>query len=252
LRETAEVSSIVPGQARTAYDAGDLVRALVDDAVFLELQPLYARNIAIGFARLDGRAVGVVANNPAHLAGVLDIDASDKAARFVRFCDAFNMPIVTFVDTPGYMPGIGQEHGGIIRHGAKLLYAYSEATVPLVTVVVRKAYGGAYIAMASKHLGADRVLALPTAEVAVMGPKGACSIIYRKEIAAAEDPEAKTEALTAAYRETFESPAMAAERGYIDGIVEPERLRIELVRALDACRAGRSPPRGKKHGVMPV
>ena len=200
LRETPELYSIIPGDPNKGYHASEVIKAILDDNDFFELHPSFAPNIIVGFGRLDGKVVGVVANNPSHIAGVLDINSSDKASRFVRFCDAFNIPIVTFVDTPGYMPGLDQEHGGIIRHGAKLLYAYSEATVPLLTVIVRKAYGGAYIAMASKHLRSDVVYALPTAEIAVMGPKGACEIVFRKEIAEATNPEKKTDELSEDYK----------------------------------------------------
>jgi len=251
-RETPELRDLIPVAPTAAYHAADVVTTVLDGRELLEIQPRYAPNMIVGFGRLDGKTVGVVANNPKHLAGVLDIDSSDKAARFVRFCDAFNIPIVTFVDTPGYMPGTDQEHGGIIRHGAKLLYAYSEATVPLVTVIVRKAYGGAYLAMASKHLGADTVLALPTAEVAVMGPKAACEIIFRKEIRAAADPEERIEELIADYRKTFATPYMVASRGYVDDVVDPAGLRIALINSLRSCRSKRDGLPKKKHGNMPV
>ena len=251
-RETHDLYSIIPQEPAKGYDAAEMIRAVVDDRSFFELQPHFARNLVIGFARLDGMPVGIVANNPGHLSGVLDINTSDKGSRFVRFCDAFNIPIVTFVDTPGYMPGTDQEHGGIIRHGAKLLYAYSEATVPLVTVIVRKAYGGAYIAMASKHLRTDLVLALPTAEIAVMGPQGACEIIFRKDIAAADDPSKRVSELVEDYRDRFNNPYMAASRGYVDVVVDPKNLRAELVNFLRVHGSKREALPKKKHGVMPT
>ena len=251
-RETPELYSLIPDNQSQGYEAASVIKSLLDGGEFFELQPQYARNMVIGFGRLDGMTVGVVANNPAALSGVLDINSSDKASRFVRFCDAFNIPILTFVDTPGYMPGADQEHAGIIRHGAKLLYAYSEATVPLVTVILRKAYGGAYIAMASKHLRADAVFALPTAEIAVMGPKGACEVIFRKDIAAAEDPAEKVQELVSHYRDTFANPYMAAARGYVDDVVDPKHLRTTLVNALRMLRAKRAGLPKKKHGIQPV
>ncbi len=251
-RECHDLYSIIPQEPAKGYEAVEMIRAVVDDRAFFELQPHFARNLVIGFARLDGVPVGIVANNPGHLSGVLDINTSDKASRFVRFCDAFNIPIITFVDTPGYMPGTDQEHGGIIRHGAKILYAYSEATVPLATVIVRKAYGGAYIAMASKHLRADLVLALPTAEIAVMGPQGACEVVFRKEIAAAEDPQQRVAELVDDYRGKFASPYMAASRGYVDEVVDPKNLRAALVNFLRVHLSKRDSLPKKKHGVMPT
>ena len=251
LRETPELYSIIPEDPNKGYHASEVIKAILDDNDFFELHPSFAPNIIVGFGRLDGKVVGVVANNPSHIAGVLDINSSDKASRFVRFCDAFNIPIVTFVDTPGYMPGLDQEHGGIIRHGAKLLYAYSEATVPLLTVIVRKAYGGAYIAMASKHLRSDVVYALPTAEIAVMGPKGACEIVFRKEIAEATNPEKKTDELSEDYKNKFANPYMAASRGYVDDIIDPKNLRTALINSLRVYYSKKEVLPKKKHGMIP-
>ena len=251
LRETPELYSIIPEDSNKGYHAGQVVKAVLDNNEFYEIHPLYAPNILVGFGRLDGKVVGIVANNPSHIAGVLDINSSDKASRFVRFCDAFNIPILTFVDTPGYMPGLDQEHGGIIRHGAKLLYAYSEATVPLLTVIVRKAYGGAYIAMASKHLRADVVYALPTAEIAVMGPKGACEIVFRKEISEASNPAKKTDELSEDYKQKFANPYMAAARGYVDDVVDPKNLRTILINSLRVYQSKRELLPKKKHGIIP-
>jgi len=251
LRETPELYSIIPEDPNKGYHASEVIKAILDDNDFFELHPSFAPNIIVGFGRLDGKVVGVVANNPSHIAGVLDINSSDKASRFVRFCDAFNIPIVTFVDTPGYMPGLDQEHGGIIRHGAKLLYAYSEATVPLLTVIVRKAYGGAYIAMASKHLRSDVVYALPTAEIAVMGPKGACEIVFRKEIAEATNPEKKTDELSEDYKNKFANPYMAAARGYVDDIIDPKNLRTALINSLRVYYSKKEVLPKKKHGMIP-
>ena len=216
------------------------------------MQPHYAENIVCGFARLGGHSVGIVGNQPAALAGVLDIDASVKAARFVRFCDCFNVPLVTFVDVPGFLPGVGQEHGGIIKHGAKLLYAYCEATVPKVTVITRKAYGGAYDVMSSKHIRGDMNFAWPTAEIAVMGAEGAVSIIFRKELEEADDPEARRAELIADYKERFANPYHAAERGYVDEVIEPRRTRPVLVRALEVALTKREPTPKRKHGNIPL
>jgi len=216
------------------------------------VQEYFAQNIIIGFARFNGRSVGIVANQPAVLAGVLDIDASVKAARFVRFCDAFNIPIVTLVDVPGFLPGVAQEHGGIIRHGAKLLYAYAEATVPKVTVITRKAYGGAYDVMSSKHLRGDINYAWPSAEIAVMGPQGAVNIIFRHELAKAEDPEKRREELVAEYRERFANPYVAAARGYIDDVIEPHQTRPKIISALEMLRNKRVKNPPKKHGNIPL
>jgi propionyl-CoA carboxylase beta chain len=224
----------------------------VDRATLLEIQAEYAQNIVTGFARLGGHAIGVVGNQPKVLAGVLDIDSSTKAGRFVRFCDAFNIPLVTFVDVPGFLPGTAQEHGGIIRHGSKLLYAYAEATVPKLTVITRKAYGGAYDVMASKHIRADFNFAWPTAEIAVMGAEGAVPIIFKKEIAAAPDPRAKEAELVEEYRRTFANPYKAAEMGYVDDVIEPHETRPRLVSALLAARNKREPRPVRKHGNIPL
>ena len=230
----------------------DVVRRIVDDGNFFEVQRGYADNIVVGFARLSGRPVGIVANQPAVLAGVLDITASVKAARFIRFCDCFNIPIVTFVDVPGFLPGVAQEHGGIIRHGAKLLYAYCEATVPKLTVITRKAYGGAYDVMSSKHIRGDVNLAWPSAEIAVMGPKGAVEILFKDEIARADDPEAKAADLVNDYTATFANPYAAAARGYVDDVIDPRDTRPRLIDALRTLRGkrDRNPPR--KHGNLPL
>jgi propionyl-CoA carboxylase beta chain len=230
----------------------EIIYGVVDDGELLEVHEHWAQNIIVGFARLNGRSVGIVAQQPAVLAGVLDINSSDKGARFVRFCDCFNIPIVTFVDVPGFLPGVPQEHGGIIRHGAKLLYAYCEATVPKVTIITRKAYGGAYVVMSSKHIRGDITYAWPSAEIAVMGPKGAVNIIFRREIAEAEDPEAERERLVQEYREKFAHPYVAASRGYVDDIIEPPETRPRLIQALETLqnKRDRNPP--KKHGNMPL
>ncbi|MET1123920.1 MAG: carboxyl transferase domain-containing protein [Archaeoglobaceae archaeon] len=251
-RLTPEIYEIVPDDPQKPYDVRDLIRVVVDNGEFFEIQEFFAPNAVVGFARIDGRSVGIVANNPNHLAGCLDINSSDKIARFVRFCDAFNIPIVTFVDVPGYLPGVEQEYGGIIRHGAKVLYAYSEATVPLVTVIVRKAYGGAYLAMGSKHLGADIVYAYPTAEIAVMGPEGAAEIVFRKEIAAAEDPAAMREQKVKEYREKFANPYRAAARGYIDDVIDPRFTRVKIITALRILESKREKLPPKKHGNIPL
>jgi len=257
-RLVPELNAAVPEDPAKPYSMHEVVNMIFDEGTFFEVHELWARNAIVGFARLGGHVVGVVANNPAYLAGVLDIDSSDKIARFVRFCDAFNIPIVTFVDVPGYLPGTAQERGGIIRHGAKVLYAYSEATVPKLTVVVRKAYGGAYIAMGSKHLGADYVVAWPTAEIAVMGPQEAAEIIFRRELEEAKTPEERAkllEKLVAEYREKVANPLVAASRGYVDEIIEPSETRRKLYKALEALLTKREirvavPP--KKHGNMPL
>ena len=251
-RESPELDALVPDSPNKPYDIKRVIGAVVDDADFLELQPDYARNIVCGFARLGGHAVGIVGNQPNALAGVLDIDASVKAARFVRTCDAFNIPLVTFVDVPGFLPGTAQEWGGIIRHGAKLLYAYAEATVPKLTVITRKAYGGAYDVMSSKHIRADVNVAWPTAEVAVMGPDGAVNIVFRHELAGARDPEARRAELIADYKERFANPYSAAERGYIDDVIEPRRTRPYLIKALEMHLAKREPTPRRKHGNIPL
>jgi acetyl-CoA carboxylase carboxyltransferase component len=252
LRADLALDHIVPHEANLAYDMLDVIARVFDQHSFLEVHAYFARNAIVGFARLNGYPVGVVAQQPQHLAGVLDIDSSDKISRFVRFCDAFNLPVITLVDTPGYMPGLAQEHGGIIRHGAKVLYAYVEATVPKITLVTRKAIGGAYIAMGSKHLGADITMAWPTAEIAVMGPEGAVNIVYRKQIEDADDKAATRAVLVEQYKERFHTPYLAAARGYIDEVIEPSETRPRLVAALEilADKQTLHPP--KKHGVMPV
>jgi acetyl-CoA carboxylase carboxyltransferase component len=224
----------------------------VDDGGFMEVQPEYAGNLVVGFARMDGYPVGMVANQPDHLAGVLDINASDKGARFIRFCDAFHIPLITLVDTPGFLPGTDQEHSGIIRHGAKMIYAYAEATTPKLTVILRKAYGGAYIVMSSKHLRSDLNLAWPNAEIAVMGPDGAVSIVFRKEIEAAEDPAAARAQKTQQYREELANPFVAASRGYLDDVVLPQETRARLTAALESLREKRQPTPPRKHGNIPL
>ncbi len=251
-RMDEDLTTIVPDSPNQPYDMAELIGNVVDDGEFYQVHEHYARNIVVGFGRLDGHAVGIVGNQPAALAGTLDIDASVKGARFVRFCDAFNIPIVSFVDVPGFMPGVDQEHGGIIRHGAKLLYAYCEATVPRVTVITRKAYGGAYVVMNSRSVGADLVYAWPTAEIAVMGAQGAVNIIHRRELAAADDPDQRRAELIKEYEERFNNPYVAAERGLVDEVIEPRETRPRLIRALAALRTKRaqSPPR--KHGNIPL
>jgi propionyl-CoA carboxylase beta chain len=251
-REDEALDRLVPESPNQPYDVHDLVHAIADDGAFLEIHRHYARNIIVGFARLAGRSIGIVANQPAHLAGTLDIDASVKAARFVRFCDAFNIPLVTFEDVPGFLPGTRQEYGGIIRHGAKLLYAYCEATVPKLTVVVRKAYGGAYDVMSSKHIRGDFNVAWPSAEMAVMGAEGAVNILYREELAKAKDPAAERQRLVAEYNERFASPWIAAELGYLDDVIEPEDTRPRLIAALEMLRGKRQSLPFKKHGNPPL
>jgi acetyl-CoA carboxylase carboxyltransferase component len=251
-RRNTSLASVIPESPTKPYDIKQVIFDVVDESDFLEVQPLFAPNIVTGFGRLNGYAVGVVANQPSHLAGVLDIDSSNKAARFVRFCDSFNIPLVTFVDVPGFLPGTAQEYGGIIRHGAKLLYAFAEATVPKLTVITRKAYGGAYDVMASKHIRADVNLAWPTAEIAVMGPDAAVKIIFRREIAEAADPEARTRALVEEYRERFANPFTAAERGYVDAVIQPEETRAMLIRSLEMARSKRASLPPKKHGNIPL
>jgi propionyl-CoA carboxylase beta chain len=246
------LDTIIPEDAGKPYDIREVIRYIVDDALFFEIQEHYAANIVIGFARLGGHSVGIVANQPAVLAGVLDIKSSEKAARFVRFCDAFNIPLVTFVDVPGFLPGVGQEHGGIIRSGAKLLYAYCEATVPKLTVVTRKAYGGAYDVMSSKHIRGDVNFAWPSAEIAVMGPDGAVNIIFRKELANAADPAKRKEELVQEYREKFANPYIAAQRGYIDDVIEPRETRPRLINALEMLSNKRDTNPPKKHGCIPL
>ncbi len=252
LREAPQLDMIVPDSPNKPYDMKAIIQLVVDGGRFFEIHPHFARNIVVGFARLGGNAVGIVANQPNVLAGVLDIDASEKAARFVRFCDCFNIPIITFEDVPGFMPGVGQEHGGIIRAGAKLLYAYCEATVPKLTVITRKAYGGAYCVMSSKHIRGDLNLAWPSSELAVMGPEGAVNIVFKREIAAAEDPDTRREELVAEYRAKFASPYVAAARGYIDDVIEPRETRARLINALEVLKTKRDSNPPKKHGNMPL
>lgn len=243
---------VVPVDGKQGYDVRDVIGKIVDNADFLEVQAGYAMNIVVGFARINGRSVGVVANQPNVMAGVLDINASDKGSKFVRFCNAFNIPILTLVDVPGYLPGVAQEYGGIIRHGAKMLYAYSAATVPKITVVLRKAYGGSYLAMAAKDLGADKVFAWPTAEIAVMGAEGAAAVVFRKEIAAADDPDARRDELVEEYRSTFATPFMAASRGLVDDIIDPGDTRRKVAMALELLSTKRELRPAKKHGLGPV
>ena len=251
-RETPSLLQIVPEEPNVPFDVKEVIKEVVDEGSFFEVHEDFARNAVVGFARVGGRTVGIVANQPAYLAGVLDIDSSDKIARFVRFCDAFNIPLVTFVDTPGYMPGTAQEHGGVIRHGAKILYAYSEATVPKITVIMRKAYGGAYIAMCSRHLGADAVFAFPQAEIAVMGAEGAANIIFAKEIESAENPEEMRKKKIEEYRSQFSNPYLAAERGYVDDVINPKDTRKVLAYMLDFLRSKHEDPVPKKHGNIPL
>ncbi len=251
-RRDRSLDSIVPEEPTRAYDMKAVIHAIVDDGAFLELQPAWAANIITGFAHMGGWSVGIVAQQPAVLAGALDIDASVKAARFVRFCDAFNVPIVTLVDVPGFLPGVAQEHGGIIRHGAKLLYAYCEATVPKVTVITRKAYGGAYDVMSSKHIRGDVNLAWPTAEIAVMGVEGAVNIIFRDRIARAADPDAERAVLVREYEERFAHPYVAAARGYVDDVIEPSETRPRIIRSLEMLAGKRDRNPARKHGNIPL
>jgi acetyl-CoA carboxylase carboxyltransferase component len=252
LRMEEELNNIIPDDANKPYDIKDVIHLIMDSGQFYEIHENYAQNIVVGFARLGGHSIGIVANQPSVLAGVLDIDASEKAARFVRFCDAFNIPIVTFEDVPGFLPGTNQEHHGIIRSGAKLLYAYCEATVPKLTVITRKAYGGAYDVMSSKHIRGDLNLAWPTAEIAVMGPEGAVNIIFRKELDKAKDPVKKKAELVAEYKEKFANPYIAAQRGYIDDVIEPKETRPRLINALEMLSNKRDANPAKKHGNIPL
>ena len=251
-RQDDKLLDIVPDNSNKPYDIHDVIEAVVDDREFYEVHQAFARNLIVGFAHVGGHAVGIVANQPAVLAGVLDIDSAVKGARFVRCCDAFNVPLIVFEDVPGFLPGVGQEHGGIIRHGAKLLYAFSEATVPKITLIIRKAYGGAYDVMNSKHIRGDVNLAWPTAEIAVMGPKGAVEVLFRKELAAAEDPEAAAEARIEDYRAQFAHPYIAAARGFIDDVIDPRTTRPRLINALDMLRNKRDENPRKKHGNLPL
>lgn len=246
-----DISSIMPTDPKEAYDVRDIIKALSDDSEFLEVQELFAANIVIGYARIQGDTVGFIANQPMVLAGVLDVDSSDKAARFIRYCNAFNIPMVTLVDLPGYLPGVDQEHAGVIRHGAKILYAYSEATVPKITIVLRKAYGGGYIAMCSHHLRADFVFAWPTAEIAVMGPEGAANIIFRKEIMSADNPEEVRKQKVEEYKQKFANPYVAAAYGYVDAVIEPQETRKKLIHALEISASKSEYVPEKKHGIPP-
>jgi acetyl-CoA carboxylase carboxyltransferase component len=252
LRTETALNTIIPDNPHKPYDIKEVIKLIVDDGNFYETQEYFAENIVVGFARLGGYSVGIIANQPMVLAGVLDINASEKAARFVRFCDSFNIPLIVFEDVPGFLPGVDQEYGGIIRHGAKLLYAFCEATVPKITVVTRKAYGGAYCVMNSKHIRADLNLAWPTAEIAVMGPDGAVSIIFRRELAQAEDPVAKKAELVEQYRDQFANPYAAAEFGYIDDVIEPSETRPRLINALNMLQNKRDHNPPKKHGNLPL
>ncbi|HOI22161.1 Methylmalonyl-CoA carboxyltransferase 12S subunit [bioreactor metagenome] len=251
FRADQELAAIIPDSANKPYDVRRVIERVVDTGDFFEVQPDYAKNIVTGFARLAGRSIGIIANQPAVLAGVLDINASDKASRFIRFCDSFNIPLLTLSDTAGYLPGVGQEHGGVIRHGAKLLYAYSEATVPKMTVILRKAYGGAYIAMCSRHLGADQVFAWPSAEIAVMGPDGAANIIFKKEIEEAADPASARKEKIEEYKKNFANPYKAAIRGYVDDVIDPSQTRARLCAALSMLLGKRQTLPARKHGNIP-
>jgi len=246
-----KIDNIVPEDPTLPYDVKDIIRALTDKSEFLEVQEMWARNLVIGFGRMGGATVGFVANQPLEMAGVLDVDSSDKAARFIRYCDAFDIPLVTLVDLPGYLPGVDQEHAGVIRHGAKVLYAYSEATVPKLTVILRKAYGGGYIAMSSRHLRADFVFAWPTAEIAVMGPEGAANIIFRKEIMSAADPDEMRRIKVEEYKLKFANPYVAASKGYVDSVIEPSETRKLLLHALELSVNKTEPTPRKKHGIPP-
>ena len=245
------IEKIVPDDPTLPYDVKDVIRAVIDNSDFFEIMEHYAKNIVIGFGRTEGRTTGFVANQPLEMAGVLDVDSSDKAARFIRYCDAFNIPIVTFVDVPGYLPGVDQEHAGVIRHGAKILYSYSEATVPKITVILRKAYGGGYIAMSSRHLRADYVFAWPTAEIAVMGPEGAANIIFRKEIMSSDDPEETRKQKVEEYKKKFANPYVAAARGYVDAVIEPSETRKFLIHAITVSENKEIQMPQKKHGLPP-
>jgi acetyl-CoA carboxylase carboxyltransferase component len=252
LRLDPALDSIMPDNPRATYDMQDVIRALVDNGDFFQVHAYYARNMIVGFGRLDGRTIGIIANQPLHLAGCLDVDASDKATRFIRFCDCFNIPLLTIADVPGYLPGTDQEWSGVIRHGAKLLWCYSEATVPKMTLITRKNYGGAYIAMCSRHLGSDITLAWPTAEIAVMGAEGAANIIFRREIQEADDPVAKRQQVIDEYRQAFYSPYVAASRGHIDGVILPRETRMRLIEILETLANKRETRPPRKHGNIPL
>ncbi|MHB8158062.1 MAG: acyl-CoA carboxylase subunit beta, partial [Desulfocucumaceae bacterium] len=247
-----DLLGVIPDSPHLSCDVQKVIELVVDSSDFLEVQPYFAKNAVVGFARMKGRPVGIIANQPDYLAGCLDINASDKIARFVRFCDCFNLPIITFVDVPGFLPGTAQEYGGIIRHGAKMLYAYSEATVPKVTIILRKAYGGAYLAMSSSSLGADNVFAWPTAEIAVMGPEGAVNIIYKNEIAGAENPAGERAKLTSEYRDKFANPYIACARGYVDDVIDPRDTRKRIIDTLDMLSTKKDSGPVKKHGNIPL
>jgi len=251
-RVDKSLNKVVPTNPKLPYDIRDIIRVVLDNKEFLEVQKFYATNMVVGFGRLNGAVAGIVANQPRSLAGCLDINASMKCARFVRTCDSFNIPLVTFVDVPGFLPGLQQEYGGIIKHGAKIIYAYCEATVPKVTVITRKAYGGAYDVMSSKHHGGDINYAYPTAEIAVMGPEGAVNIIFRKQIAESDDPEGTREKLVEEYRSNFASPFKAAELGYIDQIIFPEKTRTRLIKALSMLKDKRDSIPARRHGNIPL
>ena len=251
-RLSEKLTSIVPDEATKAYDVKEVITEIADNGKFFEVQKDFAKNIVVGYARMNGQVVGIIANQPKVMSGSLDVDSSTKAARFIRFCDSFNIPLVTLTDVPGYFPGVSQEHNGIIRHGAKLLYAYSEATVPKINVILRKAYGGAYIAMSSKHLGADVVMAWPTAEIAVMGPDGAANIIFKKDIAESADPIAERAKKIQEYRNKFSSPYEAAKRGYVDDVIEPDSTRPRIIAALEMLASKRESRPAKKHGNLPL
>jgi acetyl-CoA carboxylase carboxyltransferase component len=251
-RETEALNEIVPDKSQKPYDMHEVIQEIVDDGEFMEVQENYAQNIIIGFARMDGHPVGIVANQPMVLAGVLDINSSDKGARFIRFCDAFHIPLLTLVDTPGFLPGVDQEHNGIIRHGAKMIFSYAEASVPKVSVILRKAYGGAYIVMSSKHLGGDLNFAWPNTEVAVMGPEGAVNIIYHKELAAAEKPAELRSELTSQYRSEMANPYIAASNGYLDDVIQPSETRTRIIDALESLKDKRKKTPARKHGNIPL
>jgi methylmalonyl-CoA carboxyltransferase large subunit len=252
LEADDELTHVVPVESKLPYDVRNVIIRTLDHQDFLEIQPGFAPNVVIGFGRIQGRPVGIIANQPCVMAGALDINASDKASRFIRFCNAFNTPLVTFVDVPGFLPGVAQEYGGIIRHGAKMLFAYSAATVPKITVVLRKAYGGAYLAMCGKDLGADRVVAWPTAEIAVMGAEGAAEIVFRREIDSAPDKVARRKELIETYRDAFANPYVSAGRRLVDDVIEPSQTRIYLARALEALHTKRELRPPKKHGLIPL
>jgi acetyl-CoA carboxylase carboxyltransferase component len=251
-RADEELDKLVPEDPVKEYDMLEVIRHVVDDGELFEVQESFATNLMVGFARLGGHVVGLIAQQPAVLAGVLDIDSVDKGARFIRFCDCFNIPLITFTDTPGFLPGVAQEHGGIIRHGAKMIYAYAEASVPKLSIITRKAYGGAYIVMSSKHLRGDICLAWPTAEIAVMGPEGAVNIIFRQELSQADDREAVREQLVKEYREQFANPYIAAARGYLDGVIPPRQTRPTLINSLQMLRGKRTRRPRRKHGNIPL